>query len=119
LEAPDIVETQDASRDSVCREQIPWLDGCRGIAALMVVLVHAGLYDFLGHPGFEVSTTGVSIFFALSGFLITRILLYNKRQQISVMSFWLRRASRIFPVAYVYLVVVAVVWPSRIGPNRT
>ncbi len=69
----------------------PVLDGVRGVAVLLVVGEHTGL---LGH-GF----IGVDVFFVLSGFLITTLLLEEAERagRISLRSFYLRRARRLLP----------------------
>lgn len=73
---------------------IPALDGLRGLAVLAVVLYHAWP-DLL--PG---GWIGVSVFFTLSGFLITRILLGDHLlTRPSLASFWSRRARRLLPAA--------------------
>lgn len=79
---------------------IPGLDGIRGIAAVMVVLYHFG---FTRVPGGH----GVLIFFVLSGFLITWILLaeYERTGTISFRGFYARRALRILPAFYAFMVV--------------
>lgn len=87
----------------------PALDGLRGLAVLMVMLDHAGSYlwqtDKLSGGGF-----GVDIFFVLSGFLITVLLLeeWQKTGGISLKNFYARRALRLLPALFgVLLVCVA------------
>ncbi|MGZ4678454.1 MAG: DUF459 domain-containing protein [Acidimicrobiia bacterium] len=79
------------------------LDGLRGIAVAGVLLFHAGATGFGG--GF----LGVSIFFTLSGFLITSLLLVEHETSggIALGHFWSRRARRILPAALVALAGIA------------
>lgn len=93
------------------------LDKLRGIAVLLVLFTHtpsvlkgpAGLwFQAYLEPGYM----GVDLFFALSGFLITRILLADKERGAGMRGFWIRRAVRIFPAAYLTLAVVACLWPG-------
>ncbi|MBK9335680.1 MAG: acyltransferase [Lewinellaceae bacterium] len=106
----------------------PGLNGIRAIAALAVVLSHITVYLYRfnlnphligslpnGNPkGIDLSDFGVTIFFALSGFLITYLLLEENRQQpISVKDFYIRRVLRIWPLYYTYLVLALIV--SRFG----
>jgi peptidoglycan/LPS O-acetylase OafA/YrhL len=89
----------------------PGLDGLRGIAILIVVLAHVGLNRYLWQFKFYlVSNTGVHMFFVLSGFLITTLLLKEKLHtgRISLKHFYIRRALRILPVAYFFLVVLII-----------
>jgi len=78
------------------------LDGIRAIAVFMVMLLHAHFQ--LGKGG----GLGVDVFFALSGFLITTLLLeeYKKYNSISLSSFYIRRTFRLFPALYFMLFVV-------------
>src|SRR6266446_5951817 len=73
------------------------LDGVRGIAVLMVVLIHS---RFL-----PIGWVGVQIFFVLSGFLITGILLSQKAQPFSAFMarFYWRRGLRIWPLYFLFL----------------
>lgn len=80
------------------------LDGVRAVAILLVMLFH--FYYLL-----EVGWIGVQLFFVLSGYLITSILLEDKRD--TVLSFYLkrfywRRSLRVFPLYYLYLLFVAI-----------
>ncbi len=78
------------------------LDGLRGFAILIVLLEHWwGLKQILPFGG----AVGVNIFFVLSGFLITEILLQQRDAPVgaALKNFWWRRTLRIFPVYYVYL----------------
>jgi peptidoglycan/LPS O-acetylase OafA/YrhL len=92
-------------------ERIPSLDGLRAISILLVVAAHSimgghpGLYLVFGHLG----NVGVRVFFVISGFLITTLLLkeYDSAGQVSLKNFYARRTLRILPAFCVY---VAVVW---------
>jgi peptidoglycan/LPS O-acetylase OafA/YrhL len=82
----------------------PELDGLRGISILMVLLLHFG-FRFL--PG---GFLGVDIFFVLSGFLITSLLVseQNRFGKISLKAFYIRRALRLTPALILYILVLAV-----------
>ncbi|GAB24820.1 hypothetical protein GOPIP_072_00460 [Gordonia polyisoprenivorans NBRC 16320 = JCM 10675] len=81
------------------------LDGVRGIAVLAVVLYH-----FFG-DAVRGGYLGVDVFFVLSGFLITSLLVreYGASKRISLSQFWTRRARRILPAALTVLVVATAV----------
>ncbi len=81
---------------------LPALDGLRGLAVLGVLGFHAG--DFLV-GGY----LGVDLFFVLSGFLITSILLaeYRATERIDLRAFWIRRARRLLPAVVLLIVAVA------------
>jgi len=88
----------------------PSLDGIRGIAILMVLLFHLRLsYNYFYATLFN-GKLGVIIFFVLSGILITTLCIKEKvaTNNISLKDFYIRRALRIFPVAYLYIVVVVI-----------
>ncbi|MBF0196819.1 MAG: acyltransferase [Planctomycetes bacterium] len=87
---------------------VPSLDGLRGVACLFVLFFHAGFKWAKG--GF----IGVDIFFVLSGFLITSILLkeLESKSKIDIKRFFFNRALRLLPVLYVtvfgYLLLVLI-----------
>src|SRR5215211_496886 len=80
---------------------MPGLDGLRALAVIAVLLYHADLAFIPG--GF----LGVEIFFVISGYLITALLLaeWQRRGRIDLKNFWLRRARRLLPALYVLLIV--------------
>lgn len=86
--------------------QRPALDGLRAIAVAMVLFNHTAL-PYSGTAG----TVGVTVFFVLSGFLITRLLLeeWDTRDDISLSRFYIRRALRLMPAMVLYVIVTAVV----------
>lgn len=76
------------------------IDGLRAIAVLPVIFFHAGFKSFSG--GF----LGVDVFFVISGFLITSILLLElQKDKFSIVNFYERRARRILPALFVVLIV--------------
>jgi peptidoglycan/LPS O-acetylase OafA/YrhL len=91
---------------------MPGLDGLRAIAVLGVILYHVG---FAWIPG---GLLGVGVFFTLSGYLITDILLTQwDRGGIKLGAFWLARARRLLPALFLLLVVV-MAWVTVIGPAQ-
>jgi peptidoglycan/LPS O-acetylase OafA/YrhL len=90
----------------------PSLDGLRAIAILQVIFAHFSVNGILSRFNIRiVSTIGVHIFFVLSGFLITTVLVKKKilDGRISPASFYARRSLRIIPLAYLFLVVLLVI----------
>lgn len=92
---------------------IPSLDGLRALSVFAVILGHtqSALLDRIPfNASFRNGGQGVAVFFVLSGFLITHLLVKELRRdgQISLRRFYLRRTFRIFPPFYVYLLVIAV-----------
>jgi peptidoglycan/LPS O-acetylase OafA/YrhL len=84
-----------AQHEIFCRlnsREVPALNGLRPIAALAVILDHAETRYVPGHYG-------VMLFFVLSGFLITFLLLkeYAQTGRVSLCNFYIRRSLRIFP----------------------
>jgi peptidoglycan/LPS O-acetylase OafA/YrhL len=100
------------------------LNGLRAIAALVVVYSHTctrlDLYNLENNSGSLLADYGVSIFFALSGFLITYLLLLEKQQSgtIGVKNFYLRRLLRIWPLYFLYLFLNIVFFGDKILNER-
>lgn len=86
----------------------PEIDGLRALAVLPVILFHAGLPVFSG--GF----VGVDVFFVISGYLITGILLADiEADRFSLVAFYERRARRLLPALFVVMAVtLALAWVS-------
>lgn len=83
----------------------PELDGLRAIAIVPVLLLHLGVFL---PGGFQLATggqAGVTLFFVLSGFLITTLLLqeWQRFSRIDLRAFYIRRALRLFPALFVLL----------------
>ncbi len=95
----------------------PDLEGLRAVAVLMVLVYHAGL------PGLDGGFVGVDVFFVLSGFLITGLILRELRRTgtVSLSAFYARRARRLLPAAAITLLVTvgvsAVVMPPLLVPG--
>lgn len=101
---------------------LPTFDGWRGIAILIVVISHS-IYNlnYICLTGLFRGDLGVNLFFALSGFLITRLILreYSVSQQFHFSSFWIKRLFRIVPILYLYLLFCAILQALgfvRLGP---
>ena len=88
----------------------PGLDGLRAISVIAVIIYHAGFSWMSG--GF----LGVEVFFVVSGFLITMLLIEEHESSgvVNFRSFWVRRARRLFPALGVVLVAVST-WVALFG----
>ena len=98
---------------------IPALDGIRGLAILLVLFDHlfwansqtgSRIFDFISTLR-EASYIGVNLFFALSGFLITGILMDSLAAPNFFRNFYARRSLRIFPLYYGFLLLVLALTP--------
>jgi peptidoglycan/LPS O-acetylase OafA/YrhL len=105
------------------RDHIESLDGVRGLAILMVVVHNASWIQSHEAPSFIIKLTiavtstwwvGVSLFFVLSGVLITGILVTDRGSPGYFQSFFVRRALRIFPLYYAFLAIAFFVGPRVI-----
>lgn len=92
---------------------LPGLDGLRALAVLAVLLYHA---DIAWIPG---GFLGVEVFFVVSGYLITLLLLneYRKDNRINFKNFWQRRARRLLPALFAMLAAV-LVWMVLFLPDE-
>src|SRR5688572_21342309 len=102
--------------------RIPALDGVRGLAILLVVIFHhtlmrqETLVDRVYVNVARFGSSGVDLFFVLSGFLITGILLDSKGGSHYFRNFYIRRTLRIFPLYFAFLFYVfrvcPLIWPD-------
>lgn len=101
----------------ISKEKIyfPGLNGIRAIAALLVIFSHISIqlpaFGFQGYQGIDMAGYGVTMFFVLSGYLITYLLLteFEKNKKISYRKFYIRRMLRIWPIYYLSF-GVALTW---------
>jgi len=95
------------------RRYMPGLDGLRALAVLAVIAYHLNL------PWAPGGLLGVGIFFVLSGYLITDILVaqWQFSGGLNLKEFWLGRARRLLPALFVMLAGV-IVWLSFYDPGR-
>jgi peptidoglycan/LPS O-acetylase OafA/YrhL len=103
---------------SKSRAHIPALDGVRGLAILAVLIAHtvpepqgADMLPRCARAVIHSGVFGVDLFFVLSGFLITGILLDSKGRKAYFTNFYARRFLRLFPVYYGYLLLLATLAP--------
>ena len=92
---------------------LPQLDSLRGLACLMVLFAHLKAVRFMHWVPDFLGDAGVGVFFVLSGFLITRILVADRAAGRSLTGFYNRRVARIFPIYFLTLAVLAVTWPGK------
>ncbi len=106
----------------------PQLDGVRGIAILLIIIWHYGASKMGPQPSpfadsivraLGVTISGVDLFFVLSGFLIGGILLDNKESPHYFKTFYLRRACRIFPLYFAWLLLFIIIYGSDSALIRT
>src|SRR5262245_17163539 len=96
---------------------LPALDGLRGVAVLLVIFAHSACsatdttVDRVYRGVISAGWTGVDLFFVLSGFLITGILYDAKGTRGYFRNFYSRRALRIFPLYYAFLLVYVFLLP--------
>jgi peptidoglycan/LPS O-acetylase OafA/YrhL len=96
---------------------LPGLDGMRAIAVAAILGYH------LGAPWLRGGLLGIGVFFTLSGYLITTILIttWDRRGDLDLGNFWLRRARRLLPALIMMLVVVLIATPvldHQVLPER-
>jgi peptidoglycan/LPS O-acetylase OafA/YrhL len=105
-------------------QRLPTLDALRG-AAILLVLMHQLLVYDTGAVGtasrrlaylMDIGWVGVTLFFVLSGFLITHLLLGLQGHPGSLCSFYVRRALRIVPLCYLLVLGTLVLWPGLGAP---
>ena len=93
------------------RVYIHSFDGLRAIAVTLVILFHFGRLSFI-ELNFEIGWVGVQFFFVLSGFLITTILLSQKKSKFTsyLLNFYGRRTLRIFPLYFGFLILIVILF---------
>ncbi len=118
----DLARTGKSASEVPFGKRLKSLDGLRGIAVLAVVAFHTlriesprGLAGGLWAAVQESTWAGVDLFFVLSGFLITGILLDSRDERGYFINFYARRTLRIFPLYYAVLGVALILVPTLVG----
>lgn len=116
-EAMSDVETGEVPPSASTRRSmayVPALDGLRAVAVIGVMLYHGGISWI---PG---GYLGVDVFFVISGYLITTLLLREHARSgvIDLRSFWTRRLRRLLPAVLVLLAAVAVAIPFLVAASE-
>lgn len=105
---PVTADTQSAGplSQALATSRIPGLDFLRALAVFAVLVDHSGAFSASGWGLFN-GATGVQMFFVLSGFLITWMLLdeTQRKGRLNLRAFYLRRFARLMPVFYAYVLV--------------
>lgn len=95
----------------ISQKHIPSLDGLRALAITLVICSHI-FFNFSNKylSILQLGAFGVNIFFVISGFLITSLLLKEKalKNKVSFKNFYIRRALRILPLAYLFILVLII-----------
>ena len=107
----------------------PALNGARGLAVILVLWFHTSTFGYETNPVIDsdiarfylffsiIGKTGVDLFFVLSGFLITGILIDTAQNRNVFKSFYIRRALRIFPLYYLTLFVMGLFFFIKFDPE--
>jgi peptidoglycan/LPS O-acetylase OafA/YrhL len=124
MKDPIAVRSIFSREKSASAEHIASLDGLRAISISLVLLGHLnGCRGFLSFdPGIgDYAHLGVIVFFVISGFLITRLLLaeFTKTGDVSLKLFYERRFVRLFPASYAYIACVTLLWLAGIVQLRS
>ncbi len=109
------------------KRDIPSLDGLRALSIGIVILSHtrwylpgwiagSGLFRYVIGGGLH----GVQVFFVISGYLITTLLMreWDWTETTSFRRFYARRSLRIFPPFYAYLAVLGILWAAGVIPEH-
>ena len=105
-QAPARVRARRASSKSFSKRYVPAIDGLRTFAVMAVILYH------MGFPFAKGGLLGVTVFFVISGYLITGLLTaeWDESSTINLPQFWLRRIRRLFPAIVTVIVVMSAVF---------
>jgi len=113
LQAPAFREPRVAI-DASLKTHVPGLDELRGLSVIWVLICHStGLTTWMPTAFASYGLHGVILFFLVSGYLITRILLESKERSDYFSRFYVNRLFRIWPLMLLALAVSVAVWPSH------
>jgi peptidoglycan/LPS O-acetylase OafA/YrhL len=125
--APARAAPMYGTKDPATARDIPSLDGLRAVSIAIVILAHtrsqlppavanSAVFRYAVGGGLH----GVQVFFAISGYLITTLLLreFDRKQTISLSHFYIRRSLRILPPFYIYLAALGLLWVGGVVPEH-
>ena len=112
------VESVEPTRTPSKAGHLPSLDGLRAVSIALVLGGHLSGTRGFGRLDLGVGDyahLGVVVFFVISGFLITRLLLSEHAQTgtVSLKRFYARRSLRLFPASYAYVTCISILWLDR------
>jgi len=112
-------ETSHIAHVNANSGRLPSLDGLRAASIALVLLGHlSGTHGFarLNLGVGDYAHLGVVIFFVISGFLITRLMLseHARNDRVSLRLFYARRALRLFPASYAFIICISLLWVAGI-----
>ena len=96
--------------DYLNKTKLPSLDGLRAVSIIFVIIHHVFFYEKFWTNEIDLGRIGVHVFFVISGFLITTLLIKEKinNGKISLKNFYIRSAFRILPVLFLFLGVLSI-----------
>jgi len=106
------LKKHDPQMNHISFKYLPSLDGLRGVSIMLVLVVHLNAFDLFPFQFLPGGFLGVDLFFVLSGFLITTLLIqeYERSNRISLSRFYVRRALRLLPALSAVLLLSLVVF---------
>jgi peptidoglycan/LPS O-acetylase OafA/YrhL len=114
-------EVQSGGREQPLPSRIPSLDGLRALSVSLVLFSHFGESWHLPYSVWYVANdygkVGLRIFYVISGFLITTLLLKEGERtgNLSLKKFYIRRAYRILPAAYIFMIAATLLFHSQLS----
>ena len=111
---PEVSDTKGEQANSRSSTYRPDIEGLRGIAVLLVVAFHCGI------PGVTGGFVGVDVFFVLSGYLITGLLVteIQKTSRLNLLNFYARRVRRLLPASALTLAVTLLIGALIMAPQE-
>ena len=112
-----VFQERSVAVDASPKTHVPGLDELRGLSIIWVLICHGtGLTTWMPNAFAGYGLHGVILFFLISGYLITRILIESKDRPDYFSRFYINRLFRIWPLMLLALAVSVAIWPSHARP---